>query len=246
MYHALELAATVLPPHAVFAEASPTAQEQYARKKPPKGRPWPRERYVKEMKRIRPAKVLVTGPDFVGTTAALQHLPSLGYPVLHRTHEDPRSRQFDPALFEGLVAAWKEACATEGTIVTDASPWAYYHKYLLRIAPEARATHSATLATLHLPDLHLVLLTSGRETGRRGAALAGVTVDDGACVALTHMRELLLMPGDLVTIDVTTASAETTGARIDAAIRRKLFKVLPCHVQATELVSVAPEHRPLL
>ena len=43
--------------------------------------------------------------------------------------------------------------------------------------------------------------------------------------ALTQMRELMLMPGTLVTIDVTAVSAESTSAKIDAAIQHKLFKV---------------------
>ena len=60
------------------------------------------------------------------------------------------------------------------------------------------------------------------------------------------MRELMLMPGTLITIDVTTASAENTSAKIDAAIQRKLFKVLPCHVSAGEHVTVEPPQAGLL
>ena len=86
----------------------------------------------------------------------------------------------------------------------------------------------------------MVLLSSGREIGRRGAPLQGTTVEAVASNALTQMRELMLMPGTLITIDVTTASAENTSAKIDAAIQRKLFKVLPCHVSAGEHVTVEP------
>ena len=39
------------------------------------------------------------------------------------------------------------------------------------------------------------------------------------------MWELMLMPGTLITINITTASAKNTSAKIDAAIQRKLFKV---------------------
>ena len=48
------------------------------------------------------------------------------------------------------------------------------------------------------------------------------------------------MPGTLITIDVTTASAENTSAKIYAAIQRKLFKVWSCHVGAGEHVTVEP------
>ena len=60
------------------------------------------------------------------------------------------------------------------------------------------------------------------------------------------MRELMLMPGTLITIDVTTASAENISAKIDAAIQRKLFKVLSCHVGAGEHVTVEPPQAALL
>ena len=69
--------------------------------------------------------------------------------------------------------------------MTDASPWAYFFKYLLCIAPDERSALQAVLATLHLPDLQLVLLSSGREIGRRGAPLNGTTIEDMAMNALT-------------------------------------------------------------
>ena len=54
------------------------------------------------------------------------------------------------------------------------------------------------------------------------------------------------MPGMLITINVTTASAENTSAKIDAAIQRKLFKVLPCHIGVGEHVTVEPPQAGLL
>ena len=56
---------------AVMAEASDAANEAYGKSKPPKGKPWPKERYIREMKRIRPAKVALVGPDYIGVTSAL-------------------------------------------------------------------------------------------------------------------------------------------------------------------------------
>ena len=73
----------------------------------------------------------------------------------------------------------------KGTTVMDASPWAYFYKYLLRIAPDQRSSLQAVLATLHLPDLQLVLLSSGREIGRHGAPLNGTTIEAVAMNALT-------------------------------------------------------------
>ena len=54
------------------------------------------------------------------------------------------------------------------------------------------------------------------------------------------------MPGTLITIDITTASAENTSAKIDAAIQHKLFKVLPCHIGVGEHVTVEPPQNGLL
>ena len=67
----------------VLARASEEANAAYASKKPPKGRPWPCERYLHEIKQIRPAKIAVAGPDFVGITTCLQELSGLGYMVMH-------------------------------------------------------------------------------------------------------------------------------------------------------------------
>ena len=41
------------------------------------------------------------------------------------------------------------------------------------------------LAKLYLPDMTIVLLSSGREVGRHGTALAGLDVEALAPVALT-------------------------------------------------------------
>ena len=72
-----------------------------------------------------------------------------------------------------------------GTVVTDASPWAYFYKYLLHIAPEECSALQAVLATLRLPDLQLVLLSSGGKIRRRGVPLAGMTIEAIAMNALT-------------------------------------------------------------
>ena len=67
----------------VLAHASEEADAAYSSKKPPKGKPWPCDRYLREIKQIRPANVVLAGPDFVGVTACLQELSGLGYAVTH-------------------------------------------------------------------------------------------------------------------------------------------------------------------
>ena len=125
---------------------------------------------------------------------------------------------------------WSNCCAKEGTIVTDASPWAYYFKHSLLIPPVDRAAYLAELAALRLPDLTVVLTCSGREVGRRGSPLTGTTVDTVAITALTHMRELALMPGPQLTIDTTLSPPDVVASKVDAAIRLKLFCVLSIYV----------------
>ena len=72
---------------------------------------------------------------------------------------------------------------------------------------------------LRLPNLQLVLLSSGREIGQHGTPLDGTMVDAVAMIALTQMLELMLMPVTLVTIDITTVLPENASAKMDAAIQ---------------------------
>ena len=125
---------------------------------------------------------------------------------------------------------WSHCCAKEGTIVTDASPWAYYFKHSLLIPPADRAAYLAKLAALRLPDLTVVLTCSGREVGRQASPLTGTTVDTVAITALTHMCELALIPGPQLTIDTMLSPPDVVASKVDAAIWRKLFRVLSGHV----------------
>ena len=126
---------------------------------------------------------------------------------------------------------WSNCCAKEGTVVTDASPWAYYFKHYLLIPPADRAAYLAELAALCLPDLTVVLTCSGWEVGRQGSPLTGTTIETIAITALTHMRELALMPGPQVTVDTTLSPPDVVASKVDVAIRRKLFRVLSVHVE---------------
>ena len=58
----------------VLATASAKADDAYAKKKPPKGRPWPKERFLKDIKCIRPAKIALSGPNSIGTSITLAQL----------------------------------------------------------------------------------------------------------------------------------------------------------------------------
>ena len=56
---------------------------------------------------------------------------------------------------------------------------------MLLIDPKERSRHLSTLATLYLPDLHILLTSSGREIGHCGTALAGKSIEQLAPVAPT-------------------------------------------------------------
>ena len=55
------------------------------------------------------------------------------------------------------------------------------------------------------------------------------------------MHELVLLPGTVVTVDVTAAPVPLVCTRIDAAIRCKLFKVFAAHVVPTEIATLSPK-----
>ena len=56
---------------AVWAQCSEESADAYLRKKPPKGKPFPRERQLKHLQRVQPAKLAFCGPDHVGVTSCL-------------------------------------------------------------------------------------------------------------------------------------------------------------------------------
>ena len=58
----------------VLAATSAEADDAYTKKKPPKGRPWPKERFLKDIKCIRPTKIALAGPDSIGTSTTLAQL----------------------------------------------------------------------------------------------------------------------------------------------------------------------------
>ena len=60
----------------VMAQALEESTQAYQSKKTLKRKPRPKERYMRDMKRIRPAKVALAGPDFEGVTSVLQQLKS--------------------------------------------------------------------------------------------------------------------------------------------------------------------------
>ena len=116
----------------------------------------------------------------------------------------------------------------------------------MQIDPKSWTVFAAELAKLYLPDMTIVLLGSGRKVGRRSTALAGLDIEALAPVALMQMRELVLLPGTVVTVDVTIAPVPLMCTRINAAIWRKLFKVLAAHVKPNEIATLSPEQRALV
>ena len=60
------------------------------------------------------------------------------------------------------------------------------------------------------------------------------------------MQEMVIMPGVVVTVDVTSAPASLVCTKVDDVIRCKLFKVLALHIGPEEHVEVNVAQRTLL
>ena len=60
------------------------------------------------------------------------------------------------------------------------------------------------------------------------------------------MRELVLLPGAVVTVDVTAAPVPLVCTRIDAAICCKLFIVLAAYVKPNEIATLSPKQHSLV
>ena len=80
----------------------------------------------------------------------------------------PKDRlEFDQGHFDEQVARWRKVTAQQSATVVEESPWAYLAKHTCQITPQVRDACHAQLAQLTLPDLTLVLHTSGVAVGRR-------------------------------------------------------------------------------
>ena len=56
----------------------------------------------------------------------------------------------------------------------------------------------------------------------------------------------MLLSGHIITVDVTMCTPESTSVKVDAAIRRRLFKVLAAEQVDVQAVMLAPQHEELL
>ena len=184
---------TCLP--AVLATVIAAAEVAYAKWKPSKRPPWPKDRILREIKHIHPAKIVLTGPNSIGTSSTLTLLRHFGYYMHHIANDTTDPRVFTVERFELLVAAWERFCDMEGMVITDILPWVYFYKHILNIVPKLRTVYTARLAPLHLPDVNVLLTATGREVACRQGVVVCEELDAGACVALTQMRNLTLVPG---------------------------------------------------
>ena len=89
-----------------------------------------------------------------------------------------------------------------------------------------------------LPNLTVVLVSSGLEIGCQGMTLTETDVELIAPDALAHMRELMIMPGMVITVQVTAAPIGLVYTKLDDAICCKLFKVLLTYVGLDEHVTM--------
>ena len=89
---------------------SAAAEEAYAKRKPPKGRPWPKDRFMHKIKRTHPAKIVLVGPDHISTSSTLAQLRHFGYNVHHIAKDTTNPRVFTMEHFESLVVTWERFC----------------------------------------------------------------------------------------------------------------------------------------
>ena len=139
--------------------------------------------------------------------------------------------EFSEPHFSALVTIWQGVVDLSGTVLTDASPWAYLRKFSASLPAHVTAPLESSLAHLALPSLHVLLVTSGREIGRRGSPLSGESVETIASRALGHMRELTLLDGPLLACDTSTGGADGAAARLDRQLRGRFFRVDSVDVQ---------------
>ena len=69
-----------------------------------------KKRYIRDIKRIRPAKIALAGPDFIGVTSALQQLMSHGYQVVYKEEEPAPQRAFSSVRLHVLMQQWCDCC----------------------------------------------------------------------------------------------------------------------------------------
>ncbi len=83
------------------------ADDLYARKRPPKGKPLPLEHLVRGNKGVQALKVCFAGPDFVGVSSVLQQLTRRDYQVVLGPALASHARTaFLESHFSSLVTAW--------------------------------------------------------------------------------------------------------------------------------------------
>ncbi len=114
-------------------------------------------------------KVAIVGPDHVGCTTLLQLLGrQLQIATANAPRPPPRERtEYHQAHFEETVARWRKLSQHIGPLLIEDSPWAYVAKHSGQITSQQWDACHAQLAQLMLPDLTLVLHTSGIAVGRR-------------------------------------------------------------------------------
>ena len=80
------------------------------------------------------------------------------------------------------------------------------------------------MATLPLPDLFLVLTTSGHKIGCRQGLTVPADIDTAATQALLEMHKLAHLPSNTATIDATPNIA-IVACRMDSVLTKQLFRV---------------------
>ena len=146
---------------------------------------------------------------------------------------------FDPAAFEQHVKRWKEIQDSTCTALVESHPWGYLAKVGHNLDKPTRTHLMAQLAILKLPDVTVVLTTTGREIARRQGH-QDIALNEFGTKALREMRELMLLPGTVITADVTP-TVPITAAKFTRMLNSRLFSVKTTTPDAAEAEACAVE-----
>lgn len=125
----------------------------------------------------------------------------MGYQVAPGSIDKKEKGCFSWVTLKAYVGQWEKVQLQPQVMVIDGSPWTYLAKFAHGLPSGERAMAHQLLSSLMLPDLVILLVTSGREVQRRSSPDA--QGDKVARLALVQIRELQLLPGSPCTVDAT-------------------------------------------
>ena len=194
-----------------------------------KGKPLSKQLVRRELLATSNTKIALVGPDYVGCTTVLQLLgKQLQVATSSAPRPPPQERiEYHQEHFEELVARWQKLSQQDGPLLIEDSPWAYVAKHTGQITPQQRDACHAQLAQLVLPDLTLVLHTSGVAVGRRHPHHRD-DPETYSQVALRQMAALQFLPQPCLYVDASVGPVQVA-QRVTLILNTKVFKSETCH-----------------